>query len=220
MDVNSNFSKRIVMHGQSIAWEASPIAGVDRRRLDRINTENDRVTTLVRYAAGSHFSEHIHPGGEELIILEGVFEDDYGDWPAGSYIRNPPQSKHTPGSTAGCTIFVKLWQFQADDRTFIHANRHKLGSVPHRHRHGVSVSPLYQDAHEEVRFEHWAPGATIELDAPGGAEILVLDGDFTEKGDHLVEQSWLRSPVGGTVSAVAGKTGARVWVKTGHLTCL
>ncbi|MFT6878577.1 MAG: anti-sigma factor ChrR (cupin superfamily) [Granulosicoccus sp.] len=220
MNVNGDFSKRVVMHGQNLAWESSPMPGVERRRLDRISTENDRVTTIVRYAPESHFSQHVHSGGEEFIVLDGVFEDDYGDWPAGSYIRNPPQSKHRPGSTLGCTIFVKLWQFQPDDRTFIHANRHKIGSVLDRHRDGVSVSPLYRDAHEDVRFERWMPGVSVEVDATGGAEILVLEGSFIETDDHLEKQSWLRSPVNSTVKAIAGQAGAYVWIKSGHLTSL
>jgi len=132
MNVNSDFSKRVVMHGDAIAWEDSPMPGVQRRRLDRVIAENERVTTIVRYAPGSHFSSHVHTGGEEFIVLEGVFEDDYGNWPAGSYIRNPPQSSHTPGSTAGCTIFVKLWQFDPDDRTYVHAHLDKLGKVSDR----------------------------------------------------------------------------------------
>ncbi len=205
------------MHGDSIAWEASPMAGVERRRLDRIEADNERVTTIVRYAPGSHFSAHTHGGGEEFIVLEGVFEDDYGDWPAGSYIRNPPQSRHTPGSTPGCIIFVKLWQFDPEDRTFIHANINKLGSVPDGNRPGVGVSPLFKDAHETVSFEQWAPGATVAVDSAGGCEIFVLDGTFTEGADVLRKYSWLRAPVDSTVVATAGDKGARVWVKSGHL---
>jgi anti-sigma factor ChrR (cupin superfamily) len=220
MDVNGDFSRRIVLHGQNLPWESSPMPGVERRRLDRVDAEHDRVTTIVRYAPDSHFSQHTHAGGEEFIVLDGVFEDDYGDWPAGSYIRNPPQSKHTPGSTLGCTIFVKLWQFQPDDRTFIHANRHKIGSVPDRHRDGVNVSPLYRDAHENVRFEQWMPGASVEIDATGGAEVLVLEGSFIENDDHFVEHSWLRSPANSTITAISGEAGAYVWVKTGHLASL
>jgi len=197
MDVNADFSQRVVMHGDSITWEASPMKGVDRRRLDRIDKENERVTTIVRYAPNSQFSPHVHAGGEEFIVLEGVFEDDYGEWPAGSYIRNPPQSRHTPGSKPGCTIFVKLWQFDPQDRTFIHANRHKLGSVPDRYRAGVSVSPLYQDNDENVRFEQWEPGAIVDIDASGGAEVFVLEGSFRESEDELRQHSWLRTPVGG-----------------------
>jgi len=217
MDVNADFTQRVVMHGDSIAWENSPMKGVDRRRLDRIDGEHDRVTTIVRYAPNSQFSPHVHTGGEEFIVLEGVFEDDYGDWPAGSYIRNPPQSKHTPGSKLGCTIFVKLWQFHPDDRTFVHANRHKLGAVPEHNRPGVKVSPLYKDDWESVRFEQWDPGANVNIDSAGGAEIFVLEGGFEQGGDALRQHSWLRMPVNTETIATAGPDGASVWIKTNHL---
>lgn len=217
MDVNSDFSKRVVLHADAISWEASPMKGVERRRLDRVDAENERVTTIVRYAPNSHFSAHTHGGGEEFIVLEGVFEDDYGEWPAGSYIRNPPQSQHTPGSTHGCIIFVKLWQFDPDDRTFIHANQNKLGSVADRHRPGVKVSPLYKDQYEEVRFELWDADAKVEVDASGGAEIFVLEGAFRQEKDDFRKHSWLRMPVDQTITATAGPEGANVWIKTGHL---
>ena len=191
--------------------------GVTRRRLDRVDTQEDRVTTIVRYAPESKFSSHVHTGGEEFIVLEGVFEDDYGDWPEGSYIRNPPQSKHTPGSKPGCIIFVKLSQFQPDDRTFVHANLNKLGSVADRDRAGVSVSPLFKDEHEDVRMEIWEPGASVSVDASGGGELFVLQGTLTESGESLHQHSWLRVPVGASIAATAGADGARVWIKTGHL---
>lgn len=217
MDVNGDFSERVVMHGDSIAWEASPMPGVQRRRLDRVDTRNERVTTIVRYAPNGRFSQHVHTGGEEFIVLDGIFEDDYGDWPAGSYIRNPPQSKHTPGSKEGCTIFVKLWQFDPGDRTYVHTNRFKLDGIPPIDRTGVRVSPLYKDDRENVRFEQWEPGAQVVVDASGGAEIFVLEGGFIEGDDELCQNSWLRTPVNGSVNAVATSTGAVVWVKTGHL---
>ncbi len=191
--------------------------GVDRRRLDRVDAENDRVTTIVRYAPSSQFSSHVHNGGEEFIVLEGVFQDDYGDWPAGSYIRNPPQSKHTPGSEKGCTIFVKLWQFQPDDRTFVHANIHKIGAVRDMDRPGISVSTLFKDDVEEVCIEHWEAGASVQLDAPAGAELFVLKGSITESTDTLSQHSWLRLPPHYSSHAVAGQDGATVWVKSGHL---
>jgi len=220
MNVNDDFSRRVVMHGNKIAWEDSPMPGVQRRRLDRLVGEHERVTTIVRYEPNSQFSSHVHEGGEEFIVLEGVFEDDYGDWPAGSYIRNPPGSKHTPGSKPGCTIFVKLWQFDANDRTFIHANRYKLGSVDDANRTGVKVSPLYQDTFETVCFETWAPNSTVDVKATEGAEIFVLEGSFSIDGESLDVQSWLREPVGGHVVAKTGRHGAHVWIKTRHLTVL
>ena len=219
MDVNGDFSKRVMLHSDIIEWEDSPMKGVTRRRLDRVDNKADRVTTIVKYAAGSSFSPHVHTGGEEFIVLSGVFEDDYGDWPAGSYIRNPPTSKHKPASKEGCIIFVKLSQFQADDRTFVHAHIDKLGAVMDANRVGVKVSPLYKDKHEDVRIEYWEPNSTIELDVQDGAEIFVLDGGFTEQvGEvELRKESWLRVPVDTHVTATTGSTGAKVWIKTGHL---
>lgn len=225
-NVNADFTRRVVRHGEEIDWQPSPMPGVERRRLDRVvpapdesarGAVGERVTTIVRYAPNSRFSSHVHTGGEEFVVLEGVFEDDYGDWPAGSYIRNPPGSSHTPGSTLGCTILVKLWQFDPDDRTFVHAHLDKLGEVLEEGRPGVAVSPLYRDAHEEVRVERWSPGARVTSDAAGGAELFVLDGDLREGDDTLGRHSWLRTPPGTRIEAVAGAEGARVWIKRGHL---
>ena len=217
MNVNDDFSQRVMLHADTIEWEPSPMAGVERRRLDRVEADNERVTTIVRYAPDSHFSPHVHTGGEEFIVLEGVFEDDYGDWPEGSYIRNPPQSSHTPGSSKGCVIFVKLWQFDPHDRTFIHAQRHKLGAVADRDREGVLSSPVFKDDREEVRFEQWLAGHTIRLDGSGGAEIFVLEGGFSQGGETLRRHSWLRMPAGSNIEVEAGSEGATVWIKTGHL---
>ena len=94
--------------------------GVERRMLDRIGDEIARTTTIVRYAANSHFLEHCHTGGEEFIVLEGIFQDENGDYPAGTYVRNPPTTNHSPRSDKGCTIFVKLWQFDMQDRKQFH----------------------------------------------------------------------------------------------------
>lgn len=217
MEINAEFSKRAVVHGAKIEWVDSPMAGVSRRMLDRIGDEVARATTIVRYDAGSSFSPHVHTGGEEFIVLEGVFQDEHGDFPAGSYIRNPPQSKHTPGSEAGCVIFVKLWQFDFNDRTHVRTDINKISPVSDPKRAGVRITPLYRDDREEVRIEKWDAGAEVTLDTSGGAEILVLEGGFEEGNDSFVPQSWLRIPIAGTVLAKAGPEGAQVWVKTGHL---
>jgi len=122
MQLNADFTKRAVVHAAQQSWIASPMAGVERRMLDRIGDEVARATSIVRYAPDSHFSPHVHEEGEEFLVLDGVFEDEHGKFPAGSYIRNPPQSRHTPGSTDGCTIFVKLRQFDPADRTSVRLN--------------------------------------------------------------------------------------------------
>jgi quercetin dioxygenase-like cupin family protein len=217
MELNANFTQRVVMHGDAIAWQDSPMAGVSRRMLDRIGDEVARATSIVRYAPGSAFSPHVHTGGEEFIVLDGVFSDEHGDFPAGSYIRNPPQSRHTPGSEPGCTIMVKLWQFDPADRSHVRIDTNRIGTVAEATRPGVSVTPLFRDAREDVRIEYWVPHAEVTVGAEGGAEYFVLTGGFAESGDTLRANSWLRLPDGVTSTAVAGEDGAKVWVKTGNL---
>ncbi len=217
MELNANFDERVAVHAAQIPWQASPMAGVDRRMLDRIGGEVARATTIVRYAPGSHFSPHVHTGGEEFLVLEGVFQDEHGDFPAGSYIRNPPQSSHTPGSELGCTIFVKLWQFDLNDRTQVRLGPNATPFDVDPSRASVDVAQLFKDKNEDVCLERWQAGAEVELDADKGLEILVLEGGFEEFGDDFAPQSWLRLPKNSHSTATTGPSGAKVWIKRNHL---
>ncbi len=217
MSMNADFDLRALVHANTLTWTPSPMAGVERRMLDRVGGEVARATSLVRYAPKSAFSPHTHGGGEEFLVLEGTFSDEHGEYPAGTYVRNPPTTRHQPRVEDGCIIFVKLWQFHPEDRTSVALNTHSIPAQNPADRPGVTLQPLHQDAVESVRIETWAPGAEITLDARGGLELLVLDGGFIEHSDALTKNSWLRLPDGCTLSAHVGDLGARVWIKTGHL---
>ena len=217
MELNADFSQRVAVHAAQIPWVASPMAGVDRRMLDRIGDEVARATSIVRYVPGSHFSPHTHGGGEELLVLEGEFSDEHGDFPAGYYIRNPPTSRHTPRSGPGCVLLVKLWQFDLADRTQVRIQTRERGFVPVTDRHGVAALELFKDRHEVVRLERWTADVTISLTPQGGAELLVIEGAFEESGERFEAQSWLRLPPGATIVAKAGANGCTAWIKTGHL---
>lgn len=214
MELNANFQERVVVHSEQLAWSASPMPGVDRRMLDRIGGEVARATSIVRYAPGSRFSAQTHTGGEEFIVLDGVFQDEHGDYPAGSYVRNPPTTAHTPGSDPGCTIFVKLWQFDMQDRTQFHKTMADGLGAP---IDGVATAHLHRDAREIVTYRHLDAGATLHNADAGGIELLVIAGSITEVGETLRKGSWLRLPEGQPLLAVAGDEGARLWLKTGHL---
>ena len=217
MNLNADLTKRAVVHAATLDWKASPMPGVERRMLDRIGDEVARATSIVRYAPESQFSPHVDGGGEEFLVLEGVFQDEHGDFLEGSYVRNPPQSRHTPGSKPGCTLFVKLWQFDLADRTHVLIDTNKMALLEVKDRHGVKLMPLFKDTREDVRLEQWAPAAAIELEPNGGLEVLVLAGGFSEGGETYGPQSWLRLPIGAHLSARAATDGCRVWVKEGHL---
>jgi len=214
MKINADFTEPALVHSEQEDWVPSPMPGVERRMLDRIGDEVARATSIVRYAPNSKFSAHTHGGGEEFVVLEGVFEDETGTFPAGSYVRNPPGSSHAPGSTEGCTIFVKLWQFAPDDRLQFSKDMHaEAQRVDDNH----AVAVLHEDARERVTYTEAAPGAAFSVDEPGGIELLVLEGSVSDETRALQRGSWLRLPDGTPFSGVCGPQGARVWMKTGHL---
>ena len=216
MELNANFNERAVIHAANLDWIASPMVGVDRRMLDRVGAEKARATTIVRYAPESLFSPHVHTGGEEFLVLDGVFQDEHGDFPAGNYIRNPPESSHTPGSKPGCTILVKLWQFDLADRTQIRIDTNTQ-AFEASGRAGVDVMPLFEDSRENVRLELWTANTSISLDGHDGFEAFVLEGSFTEGNETFAKDSWLRLPKSSALRAQAGPSGAKIWVKSGHL---
>lgn len=214
MELNADFSKRVVVHSENEPWRASPMPGVDRRMLDRIGDEVARATSIVRYAPGSKFSARTHTGGEEFIVLDGVFQDEHGDYPTGTYVRNPPTTSHTPGSDEGCTIFVKLWQFDPEDRDQF---RKDMAAGLKRTTHGVFAKELHRDDREVVTYYEARMGSPVSIESDGGIEVLVLGGSLTEAGEELGEGAWLRLPDGVAFEATVGPEGARFWVKTGHL---
>lgn len=176
MNVNADFSQKAVINTLDLDWSQSPISGVERKYLDRVGDELARATSLVKYSSESSFSEHTHCGGEEILVLEGTFSDEHGDYPAGTYIRNPPNSKHTPHSKEGCVLFVKLKQFHAEDKSIARidtsASTWHPGLVP-----GLSVMPLHEFDGVGTALVHWAPNTIFNPHVhPGGEEIFVLGG--------------------------------------------
>lgn len=208
MRINADFTQRVAVHFEDTEWVASPAAGVERKMLDRIGEEVARATTIVRFAPGSAFKPHTHDGGEEYLVLDGVFQDELGDFPTGSYVRNPPTSSHRPATEPGATILVKLHQFDPDDRTHVRIDTSQNQDA---------VQDLFQDEREEVTLETWTAGSVVEKSDLGGLEVFVIDGFFKEGGDTFEKWDWLRLPPGQDFLGHVGPEGARVWVKSGHL---
>jgi len=107
MRVNADFAAPAFARTAGMDWTPSPTVGVERRMLDRVGDEVARATSLVRYAPRSRFPEHSHARGEEFLVLEGVFADEHGEYPAGDWLRLPPGSRHAVTSEAGAVLWVK-----------------------------------------------------------------------------------------------------------------
>ena len=195
--LNGDLSARVVIDASSLPWTASPSRAVWRRRLHRVGpAESGQVTSIVRYEPGSTFPTHDHPDGEEILVLEGVFSDEHGDWPAGTYLLNPQGFRHAPFSREGCLLFVKLRQFPGTDRRHVAIDTRAL---PWTAQAGRELKPLYsQEGYTDRTYlERWRPEATPgERIYPLGAELLVLDGSFADERGQYGAQTWLRLPPG------------------------
>ncbi len=216
MRINDDFTRPVIVHAARQDWLPSPAPGVHRRMLFRIGKEKARATSIVRYAPASAFPRHTHTGGEEFVVLDGVFQDEHGDYPAGTYVRNPPGTSHIPASKDGCTIFVRLWQFRADD-TAQTVRQPGEGRQVCPRTGAATATSLFDDGHENVRFEDWQAGASVTVENSKGLEFLVLSGGLTVGGDTLEPQTWGRLPAGTPLRARVSDQGAHVWMKLGPL---
>lgn len=215
-ELNADFTARAVIDTRSAPWMASPEAGVERKLLDRIGDEVARASSIVRYAPGAAFPSHEHGLGEEFLVLSGAFEDEHGRYPEGTYVRNPPGSRHAPSAPIGCELFVKLRQFQAGDDARVvietRAAPFRPGLVP-----GLTVLPLHAFGTEHVALVRWAPGTVFQPHTHwGGEEILVLEGTFSDEHGHYPTGTWLRSPHQSRHHPFS-ESGCLIYVKVGHL---
>jgi len=219
MLVNADFSRAVVVAPHQYAWVASPQPGVERVMLDRIGAEQARATSIVRYAPGSRFPPHAHPGGEEILVLSGIFSDEHGDYPEGWYLRNPPDSAHRPSSRAGSLIFVKLRQMAQGETQPVRIDTRD--SSAWRQRGERAVCPLFAGEHEQVCLQRVAPDTVIFPGAvEGGAELLVLEGELVVEGQACARGAWIRLPPGSESLLAAGRQGATFYLKSGHLAAL
>lgn len=213
--LNMDFAKAVVIETAAMEWLGSPADGVGRKPLERENPESGHTTSIVRFAPGSYFPRHTHPMGEEIFVLDGVFSDENGDYGAGSYLRNPPGSAHSPFSKEGCTLFVKLDQFDTRDQTTVHIDT--LTTPWQAGIGGLQMMSLHEFEHEHVALVKWPTGERFQPHRHfGGEEIFVLSGTFRDEHGSYPAGTWMRSPhMSEHFPYVEEET--VIWVKTGHL---
>jgi anti-sigma factor ChrR (cupin superfamily) len=215
--LNQDYTQKVVIETLGLDWESSPAKGVTRKKLEREEAERGRATSIVRYAANSKFPTHLHPFGEEIFVLDGVFSDENGDYPAGTYLRNPAGSSHAPFSKQGCTLFVKLCYFDPQDRAQIVINTQQQpwlkGMVD-----GLHVMPLHTFETQNTALVKWRSHTHFNPHRHwGGEEILVLKGEFSDEHGRYPALTWLRSPHLSQHKPFVEEQETIILVKTGHL---
>ncbi|MGB1257157.1 MAG: cupin domain-containing protein [Thiolinea sp.] len=215
--LNADLTQYLSIDTNHMEWEASPAAGVERKRLEVLSEETEMVTTIVRFAPDSYFPAHTHGGGEEYLVLDGTFSDESGDYSAGFYVRNPPGSRHQPFTRDGCTILVKLCQFSDGDQGQINVDTRTAewltGPIPER-----SYLPLHEHDGVKTLLLRLAPNTQFPRhEHPGGEELLVLEGAFSDDRGTYTAGTWARNPIGSGHAPVTGEEGALMYLRTGYL---
>ncbi|APW46784.1 cupin domain-containing protein [Rhodoferax antarcticus] len=214
--LNDDITQRCVVDSRTLPWQPSPSAPVHQRLLKRNGGEVARATSIVRYEAAASFDHHPHELGEQILVLEGTLSDEHGDYPAGTYLQNPPGSGHAPYSTDGCTLFVKLRYLDPADTERVVINTRTAhwhqGLVP-----GLKVLPISAFGTRNTAMVRWAPETYFNPHRHyGGEEILVVEGVFSDEHGHYPAGSWLRSPHMSQHQPFSVE-GCLIMVTTGHL---
>ena len=216
-NLHGDHSQRVVVSTARMDWEASPSPSVWRKRLERIGpAESGRVTSVVRYDPGASFPAHDHPQGEEILVLEGVFSDERGDFPSGSYMLNPEGFRHAPRSGPGCLLFVKLCQYGGAERETVLVETTSATWLEDS-AVGVRRLPLYESSAnaESVALLRMGPGAALgrrwyEV----GAELFVVGGFLVDEHGIHPKGTWIRMPRR-SAHTPRTDTGCTVYLKTG-----
>ena len=215
MMLNMQFDRRVMIDTNDRPWQPSPVSGVWRKPLAREEAERGHATSIVRYDPGASFPRHGHPLGEEILVLDGVFSDEHGNFGAGTYFRNPPGSSHAPFSNEGCVLLVKLHQFLPDDLAQVCIETPRADWLPGEAN--LHVIPLHEFAAERVELVKWQAGARSRpCRHAGGEEIFVLSGELKDELGTYPTGTWLRNPPMSEHSRYAEQETV-IWVKTGHL---
>ena len=197
--INGDMSVRAMADTARMQWTPSPSGSIWRKRVHLVGPpESGQVTSVVRYEPHSRFPTHDHPDGEEIFVLDGVFSDEHGNWPAGTFLLNPEGFRHTPFSELGCLLFVKLRQFPGRERRHIVIDTDRLtwepSSIP-----AVACKSLYQQSgfSDLMRLERWAPQSDLGvISYEQGGELFVLEGEFADEAGAYSTGCWLRLPAG------------------------
>jgi anti-sigma factor ChrR (cupin superfamily) len=105
MPAASIFSLSDVLEGEFVPFRA----GIDMRVLYGAPGKGGAAAAFLRYQPGAKVPAHEHPGYELIQVLVGSQTDERGTHRAGTFVVNPPGSRHAVESAEGCVVLA-VWE--------------------------------------------------------------------------------------------------------------
>jgi anti-sigma factor ChrR (cupin superfamily) len=94
----------IVDHQNDFAWQPF------RERVEIFRLYGDGISgptaALMRYGRGGEVPLHEHMGYEHILVLAGSQRDESRLFAAGSFVVNPPGTRHRVISDEGCIVLA------------------------------------------------------------------------------------------------------------------
>jgi hypothetical protein len=195
-EINGNLSIPIIVKTDLHDWQVKNKTGTVRKRLEQINIDGPRLTSLVQFPPGLTFKKATHDRGEEFLVLSGDFANDKKIYNCGAYVRNPPGMKHTSATRNGCTLLFKTGQFQKLDNNRRVVQPYELDTLwQTTNEPGVSRAELHQFLDETVSLYNIRPQCWITFrQYTHSIEILVCEGSITVSGIKYPTGTWFRYP--------------------------
>ncbi len=94
-------------------WQPLDEPGVSRVAVKvlRFDEASGRAPTiLLKFEPGASYPAHVHPGGEEILVLEGDLRLGKDHLRAGDYLYTAPFNVHAVFSEGGCVALVSVPQ--------------------------------------------------------------------------------------------------------------
>ncbi len=94
------------VHAGKLPWRGGRGPNVSVRLLAEQEGFPQR-SRLELWLGGHEGQRASYPAGSEILVLEGSLADDFGSYPAGSWLRFAAGESHRPWSAAGCLLYIQ-----------------------------------------------------------------------------------------------------------------
>jgi len=216
MKINMNFFERCVVDTLSLPWQTASTPHAQQRWIEHEAGETARTTCIIQYAPGSQLDAHVLEQGEEILILDGSFSDEQGEYGPGMFMKNLLGSPSARVSESGCTLFHKQSHLDALDSARVVVDT--VSAVWHPGLvAGLAVLPLHEFGGQHTAMVRWAPATFFSAHRHfGGEEIFVVEGVFEDEHGRYPAGTWIRSPHLSQHQPFS-REGCLIFVKVGHL---
>ena len=205
--ININYDIQVSINESMLTWQKDEFLNCYKKIFSQ---DEDKQTLLLKLDKNATFKNSNKINSVEIYVLEGVYENEFGSFSKGTYLKLPQENESKISSKEGCVVFKKINYLQNTKETSI-VNTEKEPWL--QGQGNLSVKPLS----DQTALVHWPKDEVFTPHTHGGGEeIFVLKGVFMDEHGSFEKGTWIRSPhLSRHYPFVKEET--IIFVKTGHM---